>query len=218
MALLKRRGTGRAKPSFNRRALLTAAAMVTALAVLLWCYNSKIDPLVEQAAIYAVTDEVSLIVNDVVEKQIQSGRLDYDKLVTVEKDGQGNIVALITNVANTNLLQTGITTQVIKGITDNFLTDLKIPAGNVIGGSLLYGRGPLIPVRLKSVTNVNAEFENTFSSAGINQTRHQIKLNVSVQVLVMIPGREIVSPVNTTVVIAETVIVGKVPDTYASIG
>ena len=71
-------------------------------------------------------------------------------------------------------------------------------------------------MKLKAVTNVSARFENDFSAAGINQTRHQIRLNVSVQVLVVIPGRELTAPVNTTVVIAETVIVGKVPELYAS--
>jgi sporulation protein YunB len=180
-------------------------------------YEKKLSPIVTQTAIYTVTDVVTELVNDIIMDKIQSGMLDYDNLVTVEKDSSGNISALITNMANANLLQSMITNEVIQKISDNFTADMRIPLGNIIGGTLFYGRGPLIPVKLKSVTNVSAIFENEFSSAGINQTRHQIKLKISVDVMVLIPGQELVDTVQTGMVIAETVVVGSVPENYANI-
>ncbi|MBQ8024812.1 MAG: sporulation protein YunB [Oscillospiraceae bacterium] len=198
-------------------AVFVAAGILMILGcLLLGYYVRRIDPLVEQTALYTVTDAVSLKINRVIQSQIRSGLLDYDALVTMEKDAEGNVTALITNVSAVNLLQAEITTRIIQEISDNFVSELEIPLGTVMDSSLFYGRGPLIPVKLKAVTNVSARFENDFSAAGINQTRHQIRLNVSVQVLVVIPGRELTAPVNTTVVIAETVIVGKVPELYAS--
>lgn len=198
-------------------AVFVAAGILMILGCLLFGYYvRRIDPLVEQTALYTVTDAVSLKINRVIQSQIRSGLLDYDALVTMEKDAEGNVTALITNVSAVNLLQAEITTRIIQEISDNFVSELEIPLGTVMDSSLFYGRGPLIPVKLKAVTNVSARFENDFSAAGINQTRHQIRLNVSVQVLVVIPGRELTAPVNTTVVIAETVIVGKVPELYAS--
>ena len=198
-------------------AVFVAAGILMILGGLLFGYYvRRIDPLVEQTALYTVTDAVSLKINRVIQSQIRSGLLDYDALVTMEKDAEGNVTALITNVSAVNLLQAEITIRIIQEISDNFISELEIPLGTVMDSSLFYGRGPLIPVKLKAVTNVSARFENDFSAAGINQTRHQIRLNVSVQVLVVIPGRELTAPVNTTVVIAETVIVGKVPELYAS--
>ena len=200
-----------------------AAAMLLLAFVLLSAgtvrfYNERLQPLVEQAAAYTVTDAVLLKINELVEAQITAGTFDYAKLVTVEKNDKGEITALISNVAAENLIQTRITSGLIESITDNYISDLKIPVGNLFSGSLFYGRGPCIPIRLKAVTNVSAEVENTFSAAGINQTRHRICLNVSVSILVLIPGKEIVAPVRSTIVVAETVIVGKVPETYAKLG
>lgn len=205
----------------RRHRVLGAVFVAAGILMILGClllgyYVRRIDPLVEQTALYTVTDAVSLKINRVIQSQIRSGLLDYDALVTMEKDAEGNVTALITNVSAVNLLQAEITTRIIQEISDNFVSELKIPLGTAMDSSLFYGRGPLIPVKLKAVTNVSARFENDFSAAGINQTRHQIRLNVSVQVLVVIPGRELTAPVNTTVVIAETVIVGKVPELYAS--
>ncbi len=205
----------------KRHRVLGAVFVAAGILMILGClllgyYVRRIDPLVEQTALYTVTDAVSLKINRVIQSQIRSGLLDYDALVTMEKDAEGNVTALITNVSAVNLLQAEITTRIIQEISDNFISELEIPLGTVMDSSLFYGRGPLIPVKLKAVTNVSARFENDFSAAGINQTRHQIRLNVSVQVLVVIPGRELTAPVNTTVVIAETVIVGKVPELYAS--
>lgn len=205
----------------RRHRVLGAVFVAAGILMILGClllgyYVRRIDPLVEQTALYTVTDAVSLKINRVIQSQIRSGLLDYDALVTMEKDAEGNVTALITNVSAVNLLQAEITTRIIQEISDNFISELEIPLGTVMDSSLFYGRGPLIPVKLKAVTNVSARFENDFSAAGINQTRHQIRLNVSVQVLVVIPGRELTAPVNTTVVIAETVIVGKVPELYAS--
>lgn len=205
----------------RRHRVLGAVFVAAGILMILGClllgyYVRRIDPLVEQTALYTVTDAVSLKINRVIQSQIRSGLLDYDTLVTMEKDAEGNVTALITNVSAVNLLQAEITTRIIQEISDNFVSELEIPLGTVMDSSLFYGRGPLIPVKLKAVTNVSARFENDFSAAGINQTRHQIRLNVSVQVLVVIPGRELTAPVNTTVVIAETVIVGKVPELYAS--
>lgn len=205
----------------RRHRVLGAVFVAAGILMILGClllgyYVRRIDPLVEQTALYTVTDAVSLKINRVIQSQIRSGLLDYDALVTMEKDAEGNVTALITNVSAVNLLQAEITIRIIQEISDNFISELEIPLGTVMDSSLFYGRGPLIPVKLKAVTNVSARFENDFSAAGINQTRHQIRLNVSVQVLVVIPGRELTAPVNTTVVIAETVIVGKVPELYAS--
>ena len=205
----------------KRHRVLGAVFVAAGILMILGClllgyYVRRIDPLVEQTALYTVTDAVSLKINRVIQSQIRSGLLDYDALVTMEKDAEGNVTALITNVSAVNLLQAEITTRIIQEISDNFVSELEIPLGTVMDSSLFYGRGPLIPVKLKAVTNVSARFENDFSAAGINQTRHQLRLNVSVQVLVVIPGRELTAPVNTTVVIAETVIVGKVPELYAS--
>ena len=91
---------------------------------------------------------------------------------------------------------------------------IEIPLGNLFGSKLFSGTGPYIPVKIMSVTSVNSSLENEFLSVGINQTMHKIYIDAIIDLSVMVPGYESVVSVSTTVLIAETVIVGKVPDTY----
>lgn len=92
--------------------------------------------------------------------------------------------------------------------------DLSIPIGSLTGSTLLAGRGPRITVRMESVGSSEANFRNAFTSAGINQTKHQIILTVDVSVSVLLPGFRTATKVSNSFIVAETVIVGTVPDTY----
>ena len=93
-------------------------------------------------------------------------------------------------------------------------TELSIPIGTLTGSSLLAGRGPAIKVKMQSVGSTTASFRNTFGSAGINQTRHQILLDVQVNMSILLPGFRTSTKVNNEISVAETVIVGSVPENY----
>ena len=84
----------------------------------------------------------------------------------------------------------------------------------VIFTLLLAGRGPCLRVRMQSVGTATARFDNQFSSAGINQTRHRIILDVDVHVSILLPGLTTYTKVSNEISVAETVIVGGVPETY----
>ena len=93
-------------------------------------------------------------------------------------------------------------------------SDLSIPLGTLTGSNLLAGRGPHIRVRTQSVGTATARFDNQFSSSGINQTRHRIILDVDVHVSILLPGLTTYTKVSNEISVAETVIVGGVPETY----
>jgi sporulation protein YunB len=99
------------------------------------------------------------------------------------------------------------------------VTDIKIPIGNAVGGVIFTGRGPSFTVKILSVASVQTRFTNSFENAGINQTRHKIMLEVSAVINLYVPGtRETTTTVTTLVEVAETVIVGQVPNVYADMG
>ena len=80
------------------------------------------------------------------------------------------------------------------------------------------GKGPVIPVRILSIRNSDAVFASDFSQAGINQTLHRLNMQVSIDVAVLVLGQASSFTVNSEVVVAETVIVGEVPDTFLQTG
>jgi sporulation protein YunB len=175
----------------------------------------RLRELVVQVALYTVTDIFTQTINEAISKKINDGSLDYEDLITLEKDTDGNITALVTNSAKINLLQAEITNTVIAEISDQLATTIEIPLGNVLGSTIFSNKGPNIPVEVLSVTNSSAEFKNEFAAAGINQTRHQIMLSIRLDIELLVPGERVNTYVETEMVIAETVLVGDVPQTYA---
>ena len=92
--------------------------------------------------------------------------------------------------------------------------DLGIPLGSLTGLASASNLGPNIPVRVLTAATPSADFRNVFTSAGINQTLHQIMLEVQVEVTLLIPGGTVETVVEAQVCAAETLLVGSVPETY----
>jgi hypothetical protein len=97
-------------------------------------------------------------------------------------------------------------------------SDLGIPLGSLFLPEFLSGKGPTIPVHILSIRNSDATFVSNFSQAGINQTLHQVTMEVSVDVAVLVLGRTSAFTMTSEVVVAETVIVGQVPETFLQTG
>ena len=187
--------------------------IVTLLAVLIYA-SLQMRPLVERMAVTRVENTVNRIVSEAVDEAITSGKLSYDRLISFEKDADGRITAGHSNMAAFNRLQAQILDIILARIDQVSARELSIPIGTLTGSALLAGRGPRISVRMESVGSSSARFENRFDSAGINQTNHQIVLEVDVSVSILLPGFTTATTVSTAVTVAETVIVGSVPETY----
>ena len=110
-------------------------------------------------------------------------------------------------------LSTDILNSVIES-TDNGVITVGIPLGNLTGLNLLLNKGPDVDVQIIMLTSSRVDFRNEVVSCGINQAKYQLVLEVTIDIDILIPwGTESTSTV-TEVIVADTVIVGKVPDTY----
>ena len=183
------------------------------LAVLLTA-TARMKPLLESLATVRVSNTVTGIVTQAVDEAVQSGKIRYEDLTSFEKDNEGKITALHSNMAAFNRLQADILDTILERVGQVSTRDLSIPLGSLTGSALLAGRGPRISVRMESVGSSSAYFENQFISAGINQTKHNIMLNIDVYVTILLPGFATATKVSNSFTVAETVIVGSVPNTY----
>ncbi len=165
-----------------------------------------------------VRNSTSDLINDAVDLQIETGNIQYDRIVYFEKDLDGRITALKTNMSEVNRLKTDILNLINDEILAMDTTDLGIPLGNLILPEILSGRGPDIPVQIISIRNSDAVFESYFTEAGINQTLQQLTMLVSVDVSILVLGKTKDFTVTSQVVVAETIIVGQVPDTFLQTG
>ena len=200
----------------DRRMLVRALALSVVVGVLTLVITAAVQmrPLLASLATTKVSNTVTRIVSEAVYQAIEDGEIRYDGLVTFEKDETGQITAVRSNMAAFNHLQADILDTILTRIDQVSARELSIPVGTLTGFSLLAGRGPRIRVRMESVGSSEANFHNEFVSAGINQTKHQIILTVDVSVSILLPGFTTATKVSNSFIVAETVIVGSVPDTY----
>ena len=205
---------------FRRRVYLRRIILV-ALLVLIASFGlliSSMRPLVRELATAKVENRAQNVINEAVEALLDSGRVNYERIVLLEKDVNGTITALKTNIAEVNRLKTQILSIVDSILLDLDVSEIGLPLGSVIVPTFFSGSGPVLPVRVLAISNSDAEYRNVFSEAGINQTAHQIMMDVIVDMTILTPaGTENVRVVSS-VVVAETVIVGHVPQSYVNVG
>ena len=190
--------------------MLIAAAVFVLAAVSSSIYLKKIST---EIAIADAKDVITAKVNDAVIQTLAEGDYDGDYFVTFQKSDTGEVSAISSNMARINELSSRVLEKVVGSTKENTVT-IGIPTGNLTGASLLMGRGPKIPVKIVVLSSSRVEFDNSIITAGINQTKHQINLRVTVDMEILVPWGTQSTEVGTDVLIADTVIVGKVPDTY----
>lgn len=175
-------------------------------------------PLIRELARAKVENHGQNVINEAIELQLELGEIDYDNLVSLEKDINGTVTALKTNIAEVNRLKTQTLSLTDSMLLDMDVAEIGLPLGSLILPTFFSGSGPKLPVKVLSISNSDAEFRNVFSEAGINQTAHQIMMDVIIDMTILTPvgtdGMRVVS----SVVVAETVIVGSVPQSYVNIG
>jgi len=205
------------KRMLRKIAILLFLMLAMFLAGFIWLRSSYRN-VIRDLAETQVKNTTSDLTNDAIAKQIEDGVVQYDRIVYYEKDLDGRITALKTNIGEVNRLKTDI----LNIINDEILaldnSDIGIPLGSLFLPELLSGRGPVIPVHILSIRNSDANFVSHFSQAGINQTLHQVTMEVSVDVAVLVLGQTSSFTMNSQVVVAETVIVGDVPNTFLQTG
>lgn len=201
------------------RKCMTTLALLGILAVILFLFlRNRYRDVIEELAHTQVMNTTSDLTNDAIAKQIADGVIQYDRIVYFEKDLDGRITALKTNMSEVNRLKTDILNIINDEILALDTSDLGIPLGSLFLPEFLSGKGPAIPVHILSIRNSDATFASHFSQAGINQTLHKLTMEVSVDVAVLVLGRTESFTVTSEVVVAETVIVGAVPETYLQTG
>ncbi len=201
----------------TRVARILIILIVLSLAALL-LFRQKYHAAIRSLAETQVKNTTSDLINDAIDQQIETGNIRYDRIVYFEKDLNGRITALKTNMSEVNRLKTDILNLINDEILALDTADLGIPLGSLVLPEFLSGKGPLIPVHILSIRNSDASFTSDFSEAGINQTLQQLNMQVSVDVTTLVLGHADVFTISSQVVVAETIIVGQVPETYLQTG
>lgn len=193
--------------------LLTAVVSV----VFFQRLSFSLKPLIQTMAVSKATNLISLAISEEMDGSLNEEMLSYQDFISAEKDQAGQVTMLSFQTAESARFKRLITERLAKRLESIEPDVLAIPLGNLTGVLLFSSLGPSVRVQVQSVGDVKTAYENEFTAAGVNQTKHSVYLSLDVTVYLLIPGEIIPVTVQERVCVAETIIVGEVPDTYLNL-
>ena len=156
--------------------------------------------------------------NEAAAELLSSGEVTYDSLMHVTMDENGQVRLIQANTPEMNRLASRVSLLAQGRLQEKRDQVVRIPLGSALGMTIFAGAGPRIQVHILPVGSVHAEFHTDFQTAGINQTRHRVSLALTAQVQLVIPTGAKTVEVMTQVAMAESIIVGEVPETFTDVG
>ncbi|MBR5520805.1 MAG: sporulation protein YunB [Oscillospiraceae bacterium] len=174
--------------------------------------DSRLRPLVIETACYKVQSLVTQAANIAIIEQMERTPLSYGDLITVSRDEKGDVSLLSYNTLEVNRLKSQITASVIEKVNRLEQTDIYIPIGNITYIDFLHNKGPKLRFRITPIAYVETDIESDFEHTGINQVNHRIFIVLKVNASALIPSYSTEVSFDTKVCVAQTVIIGKVPN------
>lgn len=189
---------------------ITCILLAVLISVLL--IDAKLRPAVYEFAALEAYAVSSKTINSAVEKILSEKAPSYSEIVNITYGSGNSISGITTDIVKMNLFKSQVTNAVDAAFNGKRNTDITVSLGSASGVALFSGWGPYIDIPLAYSSSTQSDFENVFSGAGINQTQHSVMLNLETTVMLTLPGRRITQTVETTFCVAQTVIVGSVPN------
>lgn len=142
--------------------------------------------------------------------------VDFEDIYSIHYNEYGEITGLFLNSFAVNKIKNSALESVNNCIKNGENT-VKIPFGNIFGDGFLSGRGKSFTVKLLSVTAITGEITNKTKDSGVNQTHLSSYININAEVCARVYGENIKTSIQSEILLCESVIVGKVPDTFVKI-
>ncbi|AYD39818.1 sporulation protein YunB [Clostridium fermenticellae] len=183
----------------------------------IYVVNFLISPAIITASEAEIRAQVTEIINSVILKEYTK-EFNYDSIIHTEKDRDGNIVMMKADTLRMNKIACDVAIKSQKELKNVGEDGVKIPLGYVLKNNLFAFFGPNITVKMQPVGYIETKYISNFESAGINQTRHKIYVEVSTNMKIIVPLKSENISIKNEVPISETIIVGKVPQTALNLG
>lgn len=203
----------------RRRTFFPGVVFLALLIFFLVFVFLHVDKNLRTIILESAKNKVGLIMSDcanvAVNRAISDNDITYDEIIVVGRDSAGDINSIQTDIMKLNLIRTQIDALFSEEMEKHSTLYLSIPIGSVIGSEYTVGRGPCIDYKIGISVNTSTDYKSQFYSAGINQTLHQITIEVSGEAYVMSPWYRDTVDFYTEYIVAETIIPGVVPNTLA---
>ena len=196
---------------------IAVAFLTVAIGALLILAEIRISNIRKELVNYSARNAASAAATAGIENSLDTDRVKYSDLIKFGRDENGNIVSVTTDAYALNKIGNNIGTEIDNIINEMKSYVIKIPVTVLFSEQFINGRGPKMPMVFVMTGITTTDFENEFTAAGVNQTHHRIMMNITVNTYVIHSGNVTVVPYKTNVCIAESIVVGITPQTFAEI-
>ena len=206
---------GREAKPLGKKGRLILLSLLLAAAGLIVMEQNLSQTMLDMAYANAYSMAVETVNHAV--SQLIDGGITYGELMDTRLDSQGQVTMLQANTMRMNELaaKTALLAELELNSYDNQF--VEVPLGAALGIRFLSGFGPRVSVQILPVGAVHTSFQSEFESAGINQTRHKILLTLRTTVCLVVPMGSQMVDVNSSIPVAESIIVGQVPDSFVDV-
>lgn len=192
--------------------LLIVLIIIIAFNFIIYIFGERILPIMLNIGEIKIKSEAIRIMNEE-SVNVYSENFKYDDIIDIEKDTDGNITMIRADTVKQNYLASQVVLKCDERLSELEDLGVKIPLGYLSNNVMFYNMGPKITVKMQQVGNITTSYESEFESAGINQTRHKIYLNLTTTMRVVVPFNSRDIEVTSQIPISDTIIVGKIPET-----
>lgn len=188
--------------------------IVISLCLLFFTFIYYFDNIIAPTVLTVADAEMRSKTTDIINRninEIYGEKFNYDEIIKVEKDDEGKIIMLKADTTKLNALATEVAMESQEEIKDVGVVGVKIPIGHISKNNIISYWGPKITVRMEPIGRIETSYSSTFESAGLNQSRHKMYINLKTTLKIVLPLQNTEAIVNHQIPISETVIVGEVP-------
>ena len=193
------------------KVILAIVSIIVIFNMLIVFFDRRVLPtVVEISKIMAKTQTLNIINEKSVE--ILNEDFKYDEMIKIQKDNEGNINLIQADTVKLNYIAAKLANECNASLEDMKENTVEVQLGWTTSRSVFYRLGPNIKMHIEPIGNITTSYESKFESAGINQTRHKIYLNITAQIRLKLPLADQETTVTTQVPVSDTIIVGKIPN------
>lgn len=198
----------------KNRIIFRTVCLLIALLIGVLLADARLRPAIFELAAAEAHSEAARRINSAVEGILMKEGMAYGDIVAVSRSESGAVTGITTDIVKMNLFKSKVTNAVDRSFSVDEAVEVTVPFGSATGIALFSGWGPCIKVKMRAVAVTESDFDNVFETAGINQTQHSVMLSLSTKIVLTLSGRRITKTLETSFCVAQTVIVGTVPDYY----
>ena len=202
------------KKRFLRTVLFLLVLLIVLLSLSVALLSVNMRPAMTALAIARIRSVAARAMNDAILESM-GDETNYARLIQVHESSE-RVYMLQANTHKMNILAADCAEAAQERIAQMGDQGISIPIGTITGISFLAGKGPSLKVTFSPAGSVQSEFYSEFVSSGINQTLYRVNLLLTASVRLVMPGVSETISVRAEAAIAESIIVGDVPEVYTN--